>query len=327
MTPASPPDAASLLPTAGSPADWDALLADDAALAGGVQAILRRLGLAARPALRYDSGSLPVYAVGDDHVLKLYPPDETQHAAVEARVLGFVHGRLPLPTPAVIATGQQDGWHWLLMSQLRGRRLVEAWPDLQPRERDRAADDLGRALASLHALDAAALAGLPPPWAAFADAQRASAVARQRARGLGEAWCAQIDGFLDRWMPPPMDRPALLHTEVMREHLTVARGPDGWRLNGLFDFEPAMLGDPMYEFASVGLFVACGDTRFLRRALRAYGLADAEHVAALSNRFMAHALLHRYGNLRWYLERLPAPGATTLEQLAARWWPLAADGA
>ena len=39
---------------------------------------------------------------------------------------------------------------------------------------------------------------------------------------------------------------------------------------------------------------------------------------------MAHALLHRYSNLRWYLERLPAPGATTLEQLADRWWPLAA---
>lgn len=35
---------------------------------------------------------------------------------------------------------------------------------------------------------------------------------------------------------------------------------------------------------------------------------------------MAHALLHRYSNLRWYLERLPVPGATTLEELACAWW-------
>jgi hypothetical protein len=32
--------------------------------------------------------------------------------------------------------------------------------------------------------------------------------------------------------------------------------------------------------------------------------------------------LHRYSNLRWYLVRLPAGDATTLEQLAVRWWPL-----
>jgi len=37
---------------------------------------------------------------------------------------------------------------------------------------------------------------------------------------------------------------------------------------------------------------------------------------------VAWALLHRYSNLPWYLQRLPTQGAATLEQLAARWWPL-----
>lgn len=310
------------LPTADTAQGWSALIADDAQLAGGVQAILRRHGLVASTVARYDSGSLPVYAVGERHVLKLYPPHETEHADVEARVLAHVHGAVPLPTPEVLATGTQDGWHWLLMSQLRGRRLVDAWPELQPNERDRAADDLGHALAALHRLDTAPLAGLPPRWDEFALAQRASAVERQRARGLAEPWLAQIDRFLDRWMPPATATSSLLHTEVMREHLVVDQGPDGWRLNGLFDFEPAMLGDPLYEFASVGLFVACGDSRVLRRTLCAYGFAAAALDDALSCRFMAHALLHRYSNLRWYLDRLPASGATTLEQLATRWWPL-----
>ncbi|WP_368396660.1 phosphotransferase [Streptomyces sclerotialus] len=41
---------------------------------------------------------------------------------------------------------------------------------------------------------------------------------------------------------PP--RRSLLHTEVMREHFLV--DPDGWRLTGLLDFEPAMIGDRAY---------------------------------------------------------------------------------
>ena len=311
------------LPSADTPAEWDALLANDAALSGGVRTIAQRHGLGGVAATRYDSGSQPVYALGDSHVLKLYPPEDAEHAAVEARTLAFVHGALPLPTPEVAATGTLDGWHYLLMSQLRGQRLVDAWPELDARERDRLADELGLAVAALHGLPTAALAGLPPCWEDFIPGQRARAVERQQARRLDPRWLEQIAGFLDAWMPPAAGPRALLHTEIMREHLLVERGPNGWRLSGLFDFEPAMLGDPEYDFASLGLFVSCGDGRFLRRVLRAYGYAEATLDEALPCRLMAHAILHRYSNLRWYLERLPANGATTLERLAQRWWPLA----
>ncbi len=305
------------LPTAHDDAGWDALLDDERALAAGVTALLSRHGLAQEPRMRYDSGSLPVYAVGARHVLKLFPPTEHEHATVEARVLGAVQNKLPIPTPTLFAADVHDGWPYLLMSQLPGQRLVDAWPALSQAERDRAADTLGAALAALHAVDTTPLRDLPPQWDGFIAAQRASAVARQGAR-LDAHWLEQVPSFLERWMPPPSARRVLLHTEVMREHLMV----DDARLGGLFDFEPAMLGDPEYEFASVGLFVACGDGGTLRRVLRAYGYAPHQLDAALQCRFMAHALLHRYSNLRWYLERLPAGDATTLEQLASRWWPL-----
>jgi hygromycin-B 7''-O-kinase len=195
---------------------------------------------------------------------------------------------------------------------------VHAWPALTAAEHVGQAVALGETVATLHAIDVAPLVDLEPQWDRFAAAQRASAVERQRARRLDEAWVRQIDAFLERWMPPPAPRHALLHTELMREHLLVRDA----RLAGLFDFEPAMVGVPEYDFASLGLFVACGDARFLRRTLRAYGLGDAELDGALQCRLMAHALLHRYSNLRWYLERLPLPGATRLEQLAAHWWAL-----
>lgn len=287
----------------------------------GVEAIALRHGFAGAEPLRFDSGSLPVYALGDAAVLKLYPPHEHEHADVEARVLGFVAGRLPIETPRVLARGGQDGWHYLLMSRLRGRRLVEAWPALTPTARNRAADALGASIAALHALDATPLASLAPDWDNVAAAQRASAVERQRTRGLGAAWLAQIDPFLAAWMPAAQARRVLLHTELMREHLMIDGEGDAATLAGVFDFEPAMLGDPAYEFASVGLFVSCGDARLLQRTLCAYGAAGADLAPC---RLMAHALLHRYGNLRWYLERLPVPGATTLERLANAWWGRAA---
>jgi hygromycin-B 7''-O-kinase len=299
------------------------LFADEAALRAGVAAIARRHGLGGAQAQRYDNGSLPVYALGAQHVLKLYPAHEQAHAQVEARVLAFVAGRLPLPTPEVVASGTHDGGFYLLMSQMRGRRLVEVWPELAPAERDRLCDGVGEAMAALHALDSTPLAALPPPhWADFVPAQRHQAVERQRSAGLPSPWLAQIDPFLERWAGTADGELVLLHTEVMREHLLVEPSGAGWRLSGLIDFEPAMRGAREYEFASIGLFVSCGDGRALRRILRAYGVADAELDAALSCRLMAQALLHRYSNLRWYLERLPLPGASRLEQLARHWWCL-----
>jgi hygromycin-B 7''-O-kinase len=309
------------LPTAQDDAGWDALIDDEGALAAGVAALLARHGLAGEPRRRYDSGSLPVYAVGTRHVLKLFPPTEQAHATVEARVLTAVHGALPIPTPQLLAADTHDGWPYLLMSQLRGERLVDAWPSLTLAERDRVADTLGETIAALHAIDTAPLADLPPPWDDFIAAQRLSAGERQSQRRLDAHWLERIPDFLDRWMPPRATRHVLLHTEIMREHLMVDGAPQ-CSLAGLFDFEPAMLGAAEYEFASVGLFVACGDARTLRRVLLAYGYAPHALDEALQCRFMAYALLHRYSNLRWYLERLPAGDATTLEQLAARWWPL-----
>lgn len=45
-------------------------------------------------------------------------------------------------------------------------------------------------------------------------------------------------------------------------------------------------------------------------------------------RSMAYALLHRYSNLKGFLERMPPqPGASTLRQLAAQGWALPAPTA
>ena len=281
------------------------------------------LGLAPASLRRYADGSLPVYAVDDSRVLKVYPPFDIPARDTESTVLQAVDGRLSIPTPGVHAVGELDGWGYLLMDQLRGVSLAEAWPRIPDDDRLRLAAAMGEALAALHSVRDVGLDAVRIDWPRFIEEQRGTAVERQRRRGLDPCWLEGIAEFLDRTPLGDVRPESLLHTEVMREHLLVERTGDGWRLSGLFDFEPAMVGAPEYEFASVGLFLSCGEPKLLRRVLLSYGYSETALNEALEHRLLAYGLLHRYSNLPWFLERVPPPPhVRTLPELASVWWGL-----
>ena len=308
------------LPSADRQAAWDALLADDAALADGVAAIC----CAAWPRRGARAGATPAARCRCMRRRRpraqAVPADEGDHASVEARVLAALNGALPVPTPrAAREPALHDGWHYLLMSQLRGRRLVDAWPQLRPSTATASPTRWASAVAALHAVDATPLADLPPRWDDFIAAQRASAVERQRARRLDRALDRAVDDFLDRWMPPPDTAP------LAAAHRADARAP-ARRPRRLATERPVRLRAGDGRRAGVRVRVGRPVRRLRRRPLpaaHAAGLrlrAARDLDAALQCRFMVWAILHRYSNLRWYLERMPAQGETTLEELAARWW-------
>ncbi|MCZ4121879.1 aminoglycoside phosphotransferase family protein [Streptomyces sp. H39-S7] len=304
-----------MLPPVRTQEEWDVVVGDEAILRPGVEHLAARLGLAGRSLRRYPEGSVPVYAVGDRHVLKLYPALSADDGRTEAHVLRHLRGKLPVATPEVHADGEyENGWRYVLMTQLPGQGLAGIWPRAPGADRDRLASEVGAALAALHALDAGPLRGVlgPHSWSAFLAGQRATTVARQRERKLPELWAEQIPDFLDSIPLAGEPERVLLHTEFMREHLLV--DPGRWTLSGLFDFEPAMLGDRAYEFVAVGLFVSRGDPRLLGRIAAAYGRTFPPRE------LMAYTLLHVYSNLPWYLRELPAPPEETLDSLAESWF-------
>lgn len=311
----------SLFPAAVTPEEFERVRRDEAALRPGIEALLDREGMSGRPIERFPDGSLPVYAIGGSHVLKVYPPFDLVERDRESVVMRALEGRLPVPTPEVQAVGELDGWGYVLMTRLEGELLSNAWIRVPEPARIRLAAELGEALAALHAVGDP---GLPPPcgaWDQFLDAQRRSCMERQRAGGLGEEWVSQIPAFLDSTPLGGAPARSLLHTEIMREHLLVEETRDAFRLSGLFDFEPAMVGAPEYELASIGVFFSAGDPALLRTLLLAYGLGDDELSPDLARRALAYALLHRYSNLSWYLTRVPPPeGTRTLKGLAEHWY-------
>jgi hygromycin-B 7''-O-kinase len=239
---------------------------------------------------------------------------------IEAAVLDALAGALPLRTPGLHAAGELDGWPYIIMEELPGTPLCDCREQIPAADWLIIAEHLGESLAALHRVSTRFFPSAGPRWAPFIAAQAAGCVEHQRRRGVADEWLEQIPDFLARVERPASGPLVLLHTEVMHDHLLAIPTSSGWRLSGLIDFEPAMPGEREYEFASVGLFVSRGDAGLFRAILEAYGYDASQLGIELGERFMAYALLHRYSNLKWYLETVPTRSSRTFEELAAAWW-------
>jgi hygromycin-B 7''-O-kinase len=304
-----------MLPAVDTDEEWQAVVFDETIVRPAAEDLAARLGLVGAGLRRYPGGSRPVYAVGGRRVLKLYPTVSAPDSVTEARVLDYLNGRLPVATPELLAHGEyENGWRYVLMSQLSGTELAAAWAAIPRPDQDRVVSQAGEMLAALHGLDAEPLHGIlgPADWAGFLAGQRATAPERQREVKLPDLWLSQIEGFLESVPLAPGRERVLLHTEVIREHLVV--NPGTWTLSGLLDFERAMTGDRAYEFVAAGLFVSRGDPRLLGRILAAYGRSfDPREL-------LAYTLLHVHSNLPECLRELLAPPEPTLDSLALTWF-------
>lgn len=313
-----------LLPIVRNRAEYLASPRDGATYRAAVTAICRRHRLPAASLAKYAGGSTIVFAVGERFVVKLFEPIFAEAAETERVVLEQLQGRLAVPTPALHAAGELEGWSYVVMEQMRGQSLAEVWAEIPLPARGELCRRLGEAVAGLHAL--APLPVLPgPDWPSFVRAQADACVEQQRSRGLGEHWVRQIPDFLAGSDLRSLERatPVLLHTEIMREHVLVEPVAGGWALSGLIDFEPARTGAAEYELGSVGIFLAAREPGLLRAFLLGYGYPEAQLTHELQRSMLVCTLLHRYSNLRWYLQRLPPRTATTLDELAADWFSFA----
>jgi hygromycin-B 7''-O-kinase len=307
-----------VLPAVRTDQEWQTVVWDEQVVRPAAEDLAARLGLAGAGLRRYPGGSRPVYQVGGQRVLKLYPTISAPGSLTEARVLEYLHGQLPVATPELLACGEyENGWRYVLMSQLPGTELAAAWAAIPARHQDRIASQAGELLAALHGLDPRPLQPVlgPADWAGFIASQRATAVQRQREAGLPQAWLSQIEPFLGSVPLTPGRQRVLLHTEVTRENLVVS--PGTWTLSGLLDFETAMTGDRPYEFPAAALWDAHANPRLLRRLLDAYGHNFSPRE------LLAYTLLHVHSNLPECLSELPVPPEPTLDSLALTWFSTA----
>lgn len=298
---------------------FDALHARPADWLPALRTLADALGPPGAGALQPASGggSALVALLGDDRVLKVYPPTMRDHHGIELAALPMLAGRLDVPTPRLLAHGLHDGWPWMLMTRLRGRPMTDAWPGLDETGRCRLLRQIGALIVQVQALPVpAAMRPLAPPWASFIARQRAGCAARQQRTGLPAHLLAQLDTFLDGPLPEGLG--VLLTGEFTPMNLLVD-ADDPTRLAGMYDFGDGLIGPGAYDWLGPLCFLAAGQPARIAALRSGLGLA-APWSADQRRQLLRGILLHRYSCLRAQLKLDGWQQAVSFEDLADRLW-------
>lgn len=266
----------------------------------------------AAPVRQMSEGTVLVALLGDERVIKLYPPFLRDHFGFECAALAALQGRLPVPTPKLLATGERDGWPYLVMSQLAGDGLVSVWPTLDEAQRSALLYDLGALAAQVHQLPVQSLVPHAPVWSTFLQGQRQRCHARQQRTGLPAHLLNQLDDFLQGALPTGAD--VILTGEYTPMNL-LARGP---ALVGMYDFGDGLLGPREYDWLGPLTFLASGSAARCQAFFQGYGVSPSvdERLA-----LMRLLLLHRYSNLSVQIACPAWQQARSFEELTALIWP------
>lgn len=197
-----------------------------------------------------------VFRVGEEHAVRLPRSQEyVGDLQKEARWLPRLAPDLPVAVPDVVFLGTPTDlfpWPWTVVTWVPGMPP----DDLDPSAQRTLAQDLGRFVGALHAIDTAGVEPGPEHWGYRAGEPVTAQSDRWLARAAGDlrdlfdpgqvrqAWSRLRD------VPPPSVPPCWIHTDLSAENLLVA--PDG-RLTGVIDFGGVGVGD-----RSVDLLYAWG---------------------------------------------------------------------
>jgi hygromycin-B 7''-O-kinase len=298
-------------------AEFDALHDQPGRWRGLIESIAARYSSA--PVTQPEDGTALVGLVGRELVVKHYPPFLRDHCEFEAATLPRLHGRLGVPTPALVDRFEHQGWPGHVITLLPGTPLDRVWPDLDEANRCALLAAIGRLAAEVHALPVEGMAALAPPWPDFLQRQRAGCLRRQTRTGLPAHLLDRLEDFIAG--PVPSGPDVILTGEYTPFNLLVTPGPSGdMVLSGMFDFGDGLVGPAAYDWLGPLCFLAAGQRARREAFFSGYGMPtpdwSVQHLALL--RLL---LLHRYSALK---AQIACPGweqAADFEALAALIWP------
>jgi hygromycin-B 7''-O-kinase len=315
------PDVPATLPSALTWAEYQALRAEPARWEPTVEAIAAAHGLGQQAVRAIEDGSNLVAWLGDDRVIKLFPPFLRYQYESERAALRHLRGRVKTPIPELIVDGEVSGWPYLILSKLDGVSLASVWGGCNAAERAEILRALGALIAEVQAIDPGALAALPPAWPEFIEAQMEGCRRRHERVGLPSHLLGQLERYLGATSEvlPAQFPPAILTGEYTPKNLLMSRRAGAWQIAGLIDFGDAMVGFAEYDLLGPSTFLAAGDATCVRALLAGYGWD--EPPAGLRDRLMRMLLLHRHSNLDLQVAIAGWQSARTFEDLARLLWP------
>ncbi len=308
----SPPNPllAMTLPRDPDAATFDALHDNPPAWHAVMQAIAQRHG--GEHAEQVSDGTVLVARLGATRMLKLYPPFLRDHFEFECAMLPMLHGRLNVPTPALLARGEFEGWPYMVITQLAGELLTATWPAMAQAPRCTLLHALGALAAQVHALVPGPLVAVSPRWADFIAVQRSRCLARQQRNGLPAHLLAQLPDFIAGELPTGPD--VALTGEYTPFNLFTVDA----KLAAMFDFGDGLVGPREYDWLGPLCFLAAGDAERVAAFMSGYGAVLDDGMRLKLLRLL---LLHRYSNPPSQIKLTGWQQAESFEALAAFIWP------
>ncbi len=241
--------------------------------------LVRLSGGASRDTFRFSADGRPL-------ILQRQRGGDTRDMGIEARVLRAVHAA-GVPVPALIAASTDStaiGSAFMVSAAVEGETIARKIlrDDRFGEARANLPEQLGRALAQLHAVDVSRVEGLvtQDQVQMYRDVLDASGQPHP-AFELAFTWLHQHR--------PPSTRPALVHGDFRLGNLIV--GPSG--LEAVLDWELAHIGDPMEDLGWL--------------CVKAWRFGSPHPVAGVG----------RYDQL---LSAYEAASGTTVDPEVVRWW-------
>lgn len=247
----------------------------------------------------FSTGTNLVIGLGDELILKIFPPIYRDKFVSERISLTLLRGRLGIPIPELLFEGERDRWPYLVMTRLSGVLGSEAWPTLPEDQKERVLGEIGTTIAQVQRVPVGELADIEPRWDRFIATQIAGCRARHTRLGLPQKFLDGLDDLL-REAPtliPLHAPPVMLTGEYIPENFMMSRNGSGWRLAGLFDFGDVMTGWGEYDLLGPSAFMAAGRPRRVRSLMEGFGVSAADVDATMRRRLMALSLLHRASDL------------------------------
>ena len=271
---------------------------------------------------RSSQGENIIFFVDEHSVIKIFAPFRENYSR-ETAALAFAQGKLSIKTPALMHTGEIDGWSYLVMTRLPGQASREVWASVGRRDRLEIVSRLGLAIRELHKYAAPLQTASDRDWRRFIERQARMSVDRQRACGANPAWLASLPAYIDaRLALLPTDyEPVFLHGDIHAGNLLLIEKGGRWQIGGLIDFGDSLCGFNEYEFVAPGLLMVQGDGELQKALLLAYGYTEAQLDLSLRARLMLLTVLYECSDLRKYALRLgPEAIYLTLDELERAIW-------
>ena len=269
---------------------------------------------------RAEHGENIAIFIDQEFILKIYTPKKNGYTR-ERSALELIDGKTHLPVSQMIASGEFEGFQYLITDRLPGRSMRrDEWLKLKRSAQTAIVTQLAYGLKEIHAVDAD---DLHFDWDEFVRIQVATVIDRQREEGGNPEWLRSLPGYLEIYMPLLPDSPewVFMHGDVHFGNLRVSDDNERPVITGLFDFADSLKGFFEYEFVAIGVLMIQGQGELQRDFFRAYGYAESDINIDLRRRMMLLTILYEHSSLRRYAERLgPGSEKLTLDELERAIW-------